>query len=264
MFKFHPLVRLAQLALAATLSLGAAHLARAQDLSAAQVTALKQKLAQRLPELSNIDAIKASPLPGIYEVQVGTNLLYTDAKGDYVIDGHILDTRSQRNLTQERLDDINRIDFAALPFKDAVVWKNGTGARKLVIFADPNCGYCKRLEKDLQKVKDVTVYTFIIPILGDDSKVKADNILCMKDRTQSYRDWMLSGITPAKSFGSCANPVQRNMALAQKFKITGTPAMFFEDGSRLASAAPAETVEQRLVKASAALAAPTSGAKAGG
>lgn len=261
MFKFHTLARMA---LTATLSLGAAHLALAQELSAAQVTALKQKLAQRIPELSNVDAIKASPLPGIYEVQVGTNLLYTDAKGDYLIDGHILDTRSQRNLTQERLDDINRIDFAALPFKDAVVWKNGTGARKLVIFADPNCGYCKRLEKDLLKVKDVTVYTFIIPILGDDSKVKADNILCMKDRTQSYRDWMLSGVTPAKSFGVCASPVQRNLALAQKFKITGTPAMFFEDGSRLASAAPAETVEQRLAKASASLAAPAAGGKSGG
>lgn len=262
MFKFHTLARLA---LTATLSLGAAHLASAQELSAAQVTALKQKLAQRVPELSNVDGIKASPLPGIYEVQVGTNLLYTDAKGDFLIDGHILDTRSQRNLTQERLDDINRIDFAALPFKDAVVWKNGTGARKLVIFADPNCGYCKRLEKDLQKVKDVTVYTFIIPILGDDSKVKADNILCMKDRTQSYRDWMLSGVAPAKSFGVCASPVQRNLALAQKFKITGTPAMFFEDGSRLASAAPAETVEQRLVKATAALAAPAAGSsKSGG
>jgi thiol:disulfide interchange protein DsbC len=260
MFKSHTLARLA---LTASLSLGAAHVALAQELSASQVTALKQKLSQRVPELSNVDAIKASPLPGIYEVQVGTNLLYTDAKGDFLIDGHILDTRTQRNLTQERLDDINRIDFAALPFKDAVVWKNGTGARKLVVFADPNCGYCKRLEKDLQKVKDVTVYTFIIPILGDDSKVKADNILCVKDRTQSYRDWMLSGVAPAKSFGACANPVQRNLALAQKFKITGTPAMFFEDGSRLASAAPAETVEQRLLKASAALTAPAAGPKSG-
>ena len=121
MFKFHTLARLA---LTATLSLGAAHLALAQELSAAQVTALKQKLAQRIPELSNVDAIKASPLPGIYEVQVGTNLLYTDAKGDYLIDGHILDTRSQRNLTQERLDDINRIDFAACPSR--TLWSGRT------------------------------------------------------------------------------------------------------------------------------------------
>ena len=261
MFKFHTLARLA---LSAALSLGAAPWAQSQDLSAAQVTALKQKLVQRVPELANIDAIKASPLPGIYEVQVGTNLLYTDAKGDYLIDGQILDARTQRNITQERLDDINRIDFAALPFKDAVVWKSGTGARKLVIFSDPNCGYCKRLEKDLQKVKDVTVYTFIIPILGDDSKAKADNIWCVKDRIQAYRDWMLAGVAPAKAFGTCATPAQRNLALAQKFKINGTPAMVFEDGSRLASAAPAETVEQRLTKASAALAAPAAGNKSGG
>ncbi len=258
MFKLQALARVA---LTASLCLASVHSALAQDLSAAQVTALKQKLGQRLPELSSIDAVKPSPLPGIYEVQVGTNLLYTDAKGDFVIDGHILDTRTQRNLTQERLDDINRIDFAALPFKDAVVWKSGTGARKLVIFADPNCGYCKRLDKDLLKVKDVTIYTFIIPILGDDSKVKADNILCVKDRTQAYRDWMLNGVQPAKAFGGCASPVQRNLALAQKYKITGTPAMFFEDGSRLASAAAAETVEQRLIKASAAA---TAAGKSGG
>jgi thiol:disulfide interchange protein DsbC len=119
----------------------------------------------------------------------------------------------------------------------------------MVIFADPNCGYCKRLEKDLVHVKDVTVYTFIIPILGDDSKVKADNILCVKERTQAWRDWMVGGVAPAKTFGQCTTPVQRNLALASKLHINGTPAMFFEDGSRLASAVPANVIEQRLNKA---------------
>lgn len=222
----------------------------AQALTAAQVSALKQKLVQRLPEVPAIEEVRPTPVPGLLEIKAGQHVFYTDAKGDFVIDGSLIDTRSQRNLTQERLDDINRIDFASLPLKDAVVWKNGSGKRKLVIFSDPNCGYCKRLEKDIQQIKDVTVYTFLIPILGDDSQVKSNNIWCVKDRTQVYRDWMLEGTVPPKAFGMCATPMKRNLELAQKYRINGTPAMVFEDGTRLASAAPAETIEQRLVKAS--------------
>lgn len=227
--------------------------ATAQDdtLSAAQQTALRQKLAQRLPSIPAIGEIRPAPVPGLFEVRAGDHVFYADAKGDYLIEGNLIETRTQRNLTEERLDEINKVDFAALPFKDAVVWKNGNGRRKLVVFADPNCGYCKHLEKTLQQVKDITVYTFIIPILGDDSKVKAENIWCVKDRTQAWRDWMLTGQTPPKAFGMCASPMQRNLAMAQKFRVNGTPAMFFEDGSRLAAAAPAEVIEQRLNKASA-------------
>jgi len=241
--------RLALRCVALAVLAGAAVSAQAQALPAAQVTALKQKLQQRLPEVPNIDEVRAADMPGLLEVRAGQHVFYTDAKGDFLIDGSLIDTRTQRNLTQERLDDINRIDFASLPLKDAVVWKNGSGKRKLVIFADPNCGYCKRLEKDIQQIKDVTVYTFLVPILGEDSKVKSDNIWCVKDRTQAYRDWMIGGVVPPKTFGMCATPAQRNVALAQKYRINGTPAMVFEDGTRLASAAPADVVEQRLAKA---------------
>lgn len=220
------------------------------SLPQAQQAALKQKLAQRLPTMPPIDELRPAPLAGLIEVRAGEHLFYTDAKGDYLIDGNLIETDTRRNLTQERLDDINRVDFATLPLKDAVVWKNGNGRRKLVVFADPNCGYCKHLEKALQDVKDVTVYTFVIPILGEDSKVKTENIWCNKDRTVAWRNWMLEGQSPPKAFGMCASPTQRNMALAQRLRVNGTPAMFFEDGSRLASAAPASVVEQRLAKAS--------------
>jgi thiol:disulfide interchange protein DsbC len=219
------------------------------SLPQAQQAALKQKLAQRLSTMPPIDELRPAPLAGLIEVRAGEHLFYTDAKGDYLIDGNLIETQSRRNLTQERLDDINRVDFATLPLKDAVVWKNGNGQRKLVVFADPNCGYCKHLEKSLQDVKDVTVYTFVIPILGDDSKAKTENIWCMKDRTQAWRNWMLDGQAPPKAFGMCASPTQRNLALAQRLRVNGTPAMFFEDGSRLASAVPASVVEQRLAKA---------------
>jgi thiol:disulfide interchange protein DsbC len=238
----------------AALSLTLSALAVAQDteLSAAQLATLKQKLAQRLPSLPAIESARTTPMSGLIELKAGSSVLYTDANGDYLIEGQLMDTKTQRNLTEERLDEINKVDFASLPFKDAVVWKSGTGKRRLVVFADPNCGYCKHLEKEIQQIKDVTVYTFMIPILGEDSKSKLDNIWCVgNNRTQVWRDWMLSGAQPARSFGMCASPGQRNLALSQKLRVQGTPAMFFEDGSRLASAAPAATIEQRISRASA-------------
>lgn len=222
------------------------------ELPAAQLAMLKQKLAQRLPDLPALEGARPSPMSGLIELRAGGHVFYTDANGDYLIEGNMLETKTQRNLTEERLEEINKVDFESLPFKDAVVWKSGTGKRRLVVFADPNCGYCKRLEKDLQQIKDVTVYTFMIPILGDDSKVKVDNIWCVKDRTQAWRDWMISGVQPSKAFGVCASPARRNLAFAQKLRINGTPAMLFEDGTRVASAIPANAVEQRLVRAAQA------------
>lgn len=232
------------------LTLGPVAQAQSGELSAGQLAALKLKLS-RIAELPPVESARTTPIPGIIELKVGNQVVYTDANGDYLIEGQMLEVKTQRNLTEERLDEINKVDFASLPFKDAIVWKNGTGKRRLVVFADPNCGYCKHLEKELQQIKDVTVYTFMIPILGEDSKVKLDNIWCVKDRTQAWRDWMLSGTPPAKSFGMCASPGQRNYALSQKLRVQGTPAMFFEDGSKLASAAPAATIEQRLNRATA-------------
>jgi thiol:disulfide interchange protein DsbC len=238
------------LALACTaLALSAAAHAQS-ELPAAQLSALKAKLAQRMASLPPIDAARTTPMNGLIELRMGSNVLYTDANGDFLFDGHMLDTRTQADLTQARLDEINKIDFAALPFKDAVAWKSGTGKRRMVVFADPNCGYCKQLERELQQLKDVTVYTFVVAILGDDSKVKAENLLCNNNRTQAWLDWMLKGLQPPRAMGMCNTPVARNQALMQKFGINGTPAVFFEDGSRLPGAAAKATLEQRLDKAS--------------
>jgi thiol:disulfide interchange protein DsbC len=236
---------------ASLLTLGALAQAQSGELPAAQLQALRAKLAQRLPDLPPVESARTTPMAGLIELKMGTQVMYADVNGEYLIEGHLVETRTQRNLTEERLDDINKIDFNALPFKDAITWKSGTGKRRLVVFADPNCGYCRHLEKEIQQIKDVTVYTFMIPILGDDSKVKVENIWCVKDRTQAWRDWMLAGQQPARSFGMCASPTQRNLALSQRLRVQGTPAMFFEDGTRLASAASAATIEQRLNRASA-------------
>jgi thiol:disulfide interchange protein DsbC len=230
--------------------MGAGH-AQSTDIPAAQFKALQQKLAQRLPSLPPLESARTTPMNGLIELKVGNAVFYSDATGDYFIDGHMIDTRTRRDLTAERLEDINRVAFDTFPFQDAIVWKNGNGKRRLVVFADPNCGYCKQLERELQKVKDITVYTLLIPILGADSRAKSESIWCMKDRTAAWLGWMLESKVPARAFGNCNAPLQRNLALAQRLGVNGTPAMFFEDGTRLAAAAPLATIEDRLAKASA-------------
>ena len=214
----------------------------------ADEAAIRKNLPERLPGFPKIDEVTKSPIPGLYEVRTGTEVVYTDEQGNYVIQGEILDTRSRVNLTEARVNKLTAIDPVNLPLKDAIVWKQGTGARKLVIFADPNCGYCKRFERDLQAVKDLTVYTFLIPILGGDSPAKTRDIWCAKDATVAWRNWMLEGTPPPRAMGACDTAaIDRNLALSRKHKITGTPALIFEDGTRIPGALPPEKLEKQLV-----------------
>ncbi|HEY8709273.1 MAG TPA: DsbC family protein [Burkholderiaceae bacterium] len=214
----------------------------------AQEAVIRKNLAARLPDFPKIDEITKTAIPGLYELRIGTEILYTDERGDHVIEGSIIDTKTRSNLTQARIDKITAIDFASLPLKDAIVWKQGTGARKLVVFADPNCGYCKKFETEMQQVKDVTVYTFLYPILGGDSPDKARNIWCAKDNGAAWRDWMIHGAAPARGMGACdTSALQRNVALGRKYRVTGTPALVFEDGKRVPGALSPDQVEKQLV-----------------
>ncbi|HEX6704536.1 MAG TPA: DsbC family protein, partial [Albitalea sp.] len=129
----------------------------------ADEAAIRKNIAERLPQYPKIDEVTKTPIPGLYEVRFGTDVLYSDENGNYLIEGQMLETKTHVNVTEERVAKLTAIDFASLPLKDAIVWKQGTGARRLVVFADPNCGYCKHFERELQKVKDVTVYTFLYP-----------------------------------------------------------------------------------------------------
>jgi thiol:disulfide interchange protein DsbC len=216
--------------------------------ASADDAAIRKNLAERYPDFPKIDEIGKTPIPGLYEVRIGNDILYTDETGSHLIEGHLIETKTRSNLTQARIDKLTAIDFAKLPFKDAIVWKQGSGARKLVVFADPNCGYCKRFERDLNTLKDVTVYTFLYPILGGDSPEKSRNIWCAKDNTKAWRDWMLDNTTPARSMGQCdSSALARNAALGQKHRINGTPALVFEDGKRVGGAMSAPEVEKQLV-----------------
>ena len=214
----------------------------------AQEAVIRKNLAERMPDFPKIDEVNKSPVAGLYELRVGTEILYTDEKGDFLIDGGIMDTKSHINLTQARIDKITAIDFASLPLKDAIVWKQGTGARKMVVFADPNCGYCKKFETEMQRVKDVTVYTFLMPVLGGDSPEKSRSIWCAQDNATVWREWMIHGRPPQRTLASCDSSVlERNVALGRKYRINGTPALVFEDGKRVPGVMSPEQVEKQLV-----------------
>jgi thiol:disulfide interchange protein DsbC len=214
----------------------------------ADEAAIRKNIAERMPDFPKIDEVTKTPIPGIYEIRFGTDIYYSDEQGLYLLDGHLVETKTRRSLTEARVAKLTAIDFATLPLKDAIVWKQGAGERKLVVFADPNCGYCKKFERDLQQVKNVTVYTFLYPILGGDSPEKSRNIWCAKDNTKAWRDWMLEGTAPARSMGACDSAaLVRNVAMARKHKVNGTPALVFEDGLRVPGAMTVEQVEKQLV-----------------
>jgi thiol:disulfide interchange protein DsbC len=176
---------------------------------------------------------------------------YADELGNHIVDGQIIDTRTRTNLTEARLNKLSAIEFASLPLKDAMVIKQGSGARRMAVFVDPNCGYCKRFERDLLAVKDVTIYTFLYPILGPDSTTKSRDIWCAKDAAKTWRAWMIDGQTPPKNMGACDTAaLERNLEFGKKYRVTGTPAVVFEDGTRTPGAMPLEQVEKNLASAS--------------
>ncbi len=217
--------------------------------ASAQEAAIRKNLAERLPQLPRIDEVSKTPVPGLYEIRVNENdIYYTDAQGNYLIQGSIIDVRQRRNLTEERVDKLTAISFDSLPLKDAFTVVRGNGQRKVAVFADPNCGYCKRFERDLGKIDNVTVHTFLYPILSQDSTEKSKNIWCAKDKGKSWQDWMFDDQVPAAA--SCdTSALTRNLALGRKHKITGTPTLIFADGTRVPGALNTQQIEKLLAAA---------------
>lgn len=215
----------------------------------AQESTIRKNLGERIPQLQKIDEVNKSPMPGLWEVRVnGNEILYTDAEGNFLIQGNLIDTKARVNLTEERVDKLNAVSFDALPLNDAFTIVRGNGKRKLAVFEDPNCGYCKRFERDLQKVENVTVYMFLYPILSQDSTDKSRNIWCAKDRVKAWTDWMVRD-QAAPSAQCDASALTRNLEFGRKYKITGTPTLIFADGNRVPGAINAQQVEKYLAAA---------------
>lgn len=218
--------------------------------ASAQDAALRKNLQERLPSIQSVDEVRKTDIPGIFEVRInGTDIIYSDAKGNYILYGNLLDTRNRRNLTEERVEKLTAIAFDALPLKDAITIVRGNGQRKMAVFQDPNCGYCKRFERDLQKVDNITIHMFLYPILGDNSKERAKSIWCARDKADAWLDWMIRDESSAPAPAMCdTSALERNIAFGRKYKIQGTPTLIFANGTRVPGAIDAATVEQQLTK----------------
>jgi thiol:disulfide interchange protein DsbC len=226
-------------ALLAALSLGAL----------AQEATIRKNLADRLPNLPKIDEISKTPMPGLFELRVnGTDIFYTDPQGNFLIQGALIDTRSRTDLTEQRVNKLTAIAYSDLPLKDAFTLVRGNGKRQMAVFEDPNCGYCKRFERDLAKIDNVTVHLFLYPILGADSMEKSRNIWCAKDKAKAWTDWMIQDMPPTEARCDAA-ALQRNVEFGRKARITGTPTIIFADGSRVPGAIDAARIEKLLTDA---------------
>lgn len=235
------LLATAATAMFAALTLGQAFAASPED-------TIRQTLNERIPQLTKIDEVRTTPMQGLYEVRVGTDVFYTDAQGNYLIQGELIDTQARRNLTEDRIKALTAVKFSDLPLNDAIKVVQGKGERQIAVFADPNCGYCKRFERDMQSVDNVTMHVFLIPILSPDSVEKSRNIWCAKDQAKAWQDYMLKG--EKSTSATCdTKALERNLAFAHKYKITGTPTIVFTDNTRVPGAISAKDVEKRLSSA---------------
>ncbi len=208
---------------------------------------IKKLIEPRLGEGVKIDTIKETPYGGLYEIKAGGEILYTDKSAQYLFVGSIYNAKTSQNITKERIDEINKIKFSDLPLEAAVKLVKGDGKRVIAIFEDPNCGYCKRFRQTtLKEVDNVTVYTFMYNILAEDSFVKSKNIWCAADRNKAWDEWMIAGKAAPTAPANCVTPNDQISALGRKLRITGTPAIFFADGSRIPGAIDTKGLEAKF------------------
>jgi thiol:disulfide interchange protein DsbC len=193
-----------------------------------------------------VDDVRRTPMPGVWEVRLGTDLIYVDEKGQYgFVDGAMIELKTGRNLTRERTDELLSINFKDLPLNLALKQVIGTGKRVVAVFEDVNCGYCRTMRKDLLALKDVTIYTFPVAILAPDSEVKARKALCAADKVAAWNDLMVSGKVPGNG-GTCETVLGKIKELSQKLTVSATPTVFFANGKRLQGYVPAERFEKML------------------
>lgn len=196
---------------------------------------------------TKVESVTKSGYMGLYEVYADGNIFYTDEKVTAIlVSGQLIDAKSMKNVTEERMRKLTAIKFSELPLDRAIKQVRGDGKRVLATFEDPNCGYCKRLAKDLLKLENVTVYTFLYPILSEDSVRKSKQIWCSADRAKAWNDWMVDGKTPTGKDDCDTTAVGKNQEFGRKLNISGTPTMFFGDGERIPGALPLARIEQKL------------------
>ncbi|HSI94447.1 MAG: DsbC family protein [Methylophilaceae bacterium] len=214
----------------------------------ADEASLKKTIEATYPKVK-IQNISKTPYAGLYEVFLDGQIIYTDDSFNFlIVEGRLVDPKNKRDLTAERMDELTRVDFASLPLDKAIKVVKGNGSRKLVVFSDPDCPYCKKLEqKDLVGITDVTIYTFLYPLesLHPDAANKSRAIWCAPDRSKAWQEWILNGQLP-KGTASCDAPIDDVADLGSKLGITSTPTLIFANGKRLLGAYPAKEIEKAM------------------
>jgi thiol:disulfide interchange protein DsbC len=212
---------------------------------------IRAEIKKMMPEAPPVESVKKTPYNDLYEVVAGGEIFYTNEKATFLSLGPIIDVKTKENLTEVRMRSVNQVKFNDLPLDSAIKIVRGNGSRKVALFEDPNCGYCKRFERDFQGVSDVTAYVFLYPILAPDSFDKSKAIWCSSDPGKAWIDAMTRDKLPATA-GTCTSPLEKNLAFGQSKHIRGTPTIIFENGERIPGAISMADLEKRFAEAKAA------------
>lgn len=219
----------------------------------ADEAAIRKAAEALLAEGARIEGVSSAGFLGLYEVRLstpeGARILYTDENGTYFFVGTVIDAKTHNDITEARLRKLNAIRFEDLPLAQAFKIVRGKGTRQLAYFSDPRCPYCRRFDQELTRVDDVTVHVFLIPIIAPDSAAVSKAVWCSPDRTKAWLDLMLRGVQPTAKT-TCETPIEKNLALGQKYRINGTPTLIFADGQRISGWMPADKLSKMLADAS--------------
>jgi thiol:disulfide interchange protein DsbC len=209
---------------------------------------IRAMMKEKYPDVV-VDAVSSTPYAGLYEIVSADQIVYTDVNGSFLFVGRIIDARSGKDLTFERRIELGRVEFDTLPLPLAIRNVKGNGARRLAVFADPDCPYCRQLELDIADITDVTVYTFLFPIesLHPSAGERAKAVWCSTEPAQAWTDLMLKGVTPRAAPASCEYPGEQLASLGRKYNVTGTPTLVFNDGRRVPGLIRREELERLLV-----------------
>lgn len=221
------------------------------SLAVADEVSVKKAVEAAYPKFK-VESVTKTPYAGLYEVFMGGQIVYTDEKMSFLIaEGRLVDPKTKKDITGERMEELTKIDFSSLPLEQAIKVVKGNGNRKLVVFSDVDCPYCKRLEQnELSNVTDVTIYTFLYPIeqLHPDAVAKSKLIWCANNRVKAWEDWIFNNQLP-KASGTCEVPLEKIGQLARKIGVTSTPTLIFSDGKRMLGAQPYKEIERAMVAA---------------
>jgi thiol:disulfide interchange protein DsbC len=221
---------------------------------------IKAEIKKQMADAPPVDSVRKTQYNDLYEVVAGGEVFYTNDKATFLALGPLVDLKTKENLTEARMRQLNHVKFNELPLDSAIKIVRGNGSRKIALFEDPNCGYCKRFERDFQGVTDVTAYVFLYPILAADSFDKSKAIWCSSDPGKAWIDAMVRDRLPSTQ-GTCTNPLEKNLAFGQAKHIRGTPTMIFENGERIPGAISMADLEKRFSEAKTAAPAATVPAK---